>query len=47
MAEVVQPTSVPGGGFRGQPAMWAMIWTAVAVLFLVFIHMAMLGRAGR
>lgn len=44
MAEVVQPTSVVGGGVAGQPVMWSMIWVGAAVLFLLFVHTAMAGR---
>jgi hypothetical protein len=48
MAEVIVPNSTTsGGGMRGTPAMWSMVWVGVSVLFLVFIHLAMVGRAGR
>jgi hypothetical protein len=45
MSEVVQPTSAPNSArVMGQPAMWSMIWTGAAFLFLLTIHMAMVGR---
>jgi ABC-type arginine transport system permease subunit len=44
MAEVVQPSSTVAGKSTGQPFMWSMIWVALAALFLVFIHLAMMGR---
>lgn len=49
MAEVVTPSSAPGGNSRlsGSPAMWAFVWVGAAALFLVTIHMAIMGRAGR
>lgn len=48
MAEVLQPSSAPAGrGWGGQPAMWSMIWVAASVVFLVFIHMALMGLRGR
>jgi hypothetical protein len=48
MSEVVQPTSAPNSArIMGQPAMWSIIWTAAAFLFLLFIHLAMIGRAAR
>lgn len=49
MAEVVQPSSNPTGAasFKGQPAMWSMVWVAAAFLFLVWIHLALMGLRGR
>jgi len=49
MAEVLQPSGNPAGGGMGmgQPAMWSMIWVAAAFLFLVFIHLALMGLRGR
>lgn len=44
MSEVVQPSSTLSAGFKGKPFMWSMIWVAASVLFLVFIHLAMMGR---
>lgn len=45
MAEVVQPTSAPTGGFSGSPAMWSFVWVGLAALVLVTLHMALVGRA--
>jgi len=48
MAEVIQPNSVSTpGGWSGTPAMWSMIWVALSVLILVFLHLALIGRAAR
>lgn len=48
MAEVVQPNSVSTGrGLNGSPAMWSFIWAGAAALFLMWIHLAMVGRGGR
>lgn len=49
MSEVVQPNSSSAGrgALRGTPAMWSMIWVAVAIFILVFLHLAMIGRAAR
>jgi hypothetical protein len=48
MAEVIVPNSTTSGGsLKGSPAMWSMVWVGVSILFLVFIHLAMVGRAGR
>lgn len=48
MAEVIQPNAVSTGrGMNGTPAMWSMVWVGVSVLFLVFIHLALIGRAAR
>lgn len=45
MSEVVQPNSVNAGtGLVGTPAMWSFIWAGAAALFLLFCHMAMIGR---
>jgi len=48
MAEVVQPNStVSGNKLAGSVAMWSFVWVGIAVLILVFINLAMIGRAGR
>lgn len=48
MAEVVTPNSVnTGGKFGGSVAMWSFIWVGLSALFLVFINLAMIGRAAR
>lgn len=48
MAEVIQPNSANvSGNLRGTPAMWSLIWVGAAALFLVMIHLAMIGRAAR
>ena len=46
MAEVVQPNSTVSGGsgLAGSVAMWSYIWVGVAALFLVFVHVAAMGR---
>lgn len=46
MAEVVTPNSVGGNNtsLSGTPAMWAIVWTGIAVLILMFIHIAAIGR---
>lgn len=48
MAEVIVPnSSTSGGSMRGSPAMWSMVWVGASILFLVFIHLALVGRAAR
>lgn len=48
MAEVVTPNStVSQNRLAGSVAMWSFIWVGAAVLFLVFVNLAMIGRAGR
>jgi hypothetical protein len=45
MAEVVTPNSTTSSTkLTGSVAMWSFVWVGVAVLFLMFIHVAMLGR---
>jgi hypothetical protein len=47
-SEVIQPNSVSGGtGLNGTPAMWSFVWVGVSLLFLVFLHLALVGRASR
>jgi hypothetical protein len=47
-SEVIVPnSSSTGGGLNGTPAMWSMIWVGVAILILMFIHLALMGRAAR
>lgn len=48
MAEVVTPSSAPAGrSLNGSPAMWSFVWVGASVLVLVFLHLAIAGRAGR
>lgn len=48
MGEVVVPNSVSNGtGMNGTPAMWSFVWVGLSVLFLVMVHLAMIGRGGR
>lgn len=48
MSEVIQPNSTTSGNqLAGSVAMWSFVWVGIAVLFLVFINLAMIGRAGR
>lgn len=44
MSEVVQPNSVTSGKGLGGVAMWSFIWAGAAMLFLLMVHMAMIGR---
>lgn len=45
MAEVVSPNSaVSSSGLKGSAAMWSFIWVGLAALFLMFVHVAMVGR---
>ena len=44
MAEVVVPNSGSSGKGLGTNVMWSYVWVGAAVLFLMFCHMAMLGR---
>ncbi|HEV2353200.1 MAG TPA: hypothetical protein VGR89_03070 [Puia sp.] len=48
-AEVLTPSSAApaGTGLSGTPAMWAFVWVGVAALTLMFLHLAIAGRAGR
>jgi hypothetical protein len=49
MAEVVVPNSASSGTGMGtgSPAMWSCVWVGLSVLFLVFIHLALVGKASR
>lgn len=48
MAEVVVPnSSTTQGGLAGSNVMWSYVWVGISALFLLFCHMAMLGRRGR
>jgi hypothetical protein len=47
MAEVVQPNSVASAGkgmSLGSNVMWTYVWVGAASLFLLFCHMALIGR---
>lgn len=47
-SEVVQPNSVgtPDRMSMGTPAFWSFLWVGLSVLFLMLVHMAMIGRGG-
>lgn len=47
MADVIVPNSSTSGGMSGTPAMWSFIWVGASILFLFFIHLALVGRAAR
>jgi len=48
MAEVIVPNSTTSGNkLAGSAAMWSFVWVGLAALFLVFVNLAMIGRAGR
>lgn len=49
MAEVIVPNSsgTGSGTSMTSPAMWSFIWVGVSILFLTFIHLALVGRAAR
>jgi hypothetical protein len=48
MAEVVSPNStVSNQKLAGSPAMWSFVWVGAAALILVFLHLAIAGRAAR
>lgn len=45
MSEVVVPnSSMSGRGLAGSNVMWSYVWVGVAALFLLFCHIAMMGR---
>ena len=48
-SEVFTPMSAPAstGLNSGSPAMWAFVWVGFAALVLMFLHLAIAGRAGR
>lgn len=46
MAEVVTPNSAVTGN-NNAVAMWSYIWVGAAALFLLFVHMALVGRSMR
>lgn len=47
MAEVVTPNSTVTNQMAGSVAMWSFVWVGLSVLFLLFVNLAMIGRAGR
>lgn len=48
MAEVVTPNSnVTGSSLSGSPAMWSFVWVGAAALFLIMVHLALVGRSMR
>jgi hypothetical protein len=45
MAEVVTPNStVSSNALAGSAAMWSFVWVGASALFLIFVHVAMMGR---
>lgn len=44
MSEVIQPNSSIAGPIKGTNVMWTYVWVGLASLFLLFCHMAMMGR---
>jgi hypothetical protein len=44
MAEVIQPNATTQSGLSGSVAMWSFVWVGLSALFLMFVHVAMLGR---
>lgn len=49
MAEVVTPNSTTGKTASGRMDVttWSFVWAGAAALFLLFCHMALVGRAAR
>lgn len=48
MAEVVTPNSnVSTTSLSGTPAMWSYVWVGAAALFLLMVHLALVGRSMR
>jgi len=49
MAEVLSPNSAAGksGGKQLDVTTWSFVWAGAAALFLLFCHMALVGRAAR
>jgi len=47
-AEIFMPSNAPAStGLSGTPAMWAFVWAGFAALVLLFLHLAIAGRAAR
>lgn len=46
MAEVVVPNSANPGS-RNSVTIWSLVWVGLAVFFLLFVNLAMIGRMGR
>jgi len=44
MSEVVQPNSGSAAVGMGTNVMWSYVWVGAAALFLLFCHVAMMGR---
>lgn len=44
MAEVVVPNSGTSAKTLGTNVMWSYVWVGAAVLFLMFVHVSMMGR---
>jgi hypothetical protein len=48
MAEVLSPNSSTGKtGKQMDVTTWSFVWAGAAALFLLFCHMALVGRAAR
>lgn len=48
MAEVITPnSSVSSTRLVGSVAMWSFIWVGISIFFLLFIHLAIVGRGRR
>lgn len=49
MAEVVVPNANPVGNTMNatNPAFWSFAWVGIAVLVLLMLHLALIGRAAR
>lgn len=45
-SSVFTPTSNPAVGMNST-AMWSFVWVGIAALILMFLHLAIAGRAGR
>jgi len=47
-SEVVQPnsTATPDRMSAGTPAFWSFVWVGLSILFLMMVHVAMIGRGG-
>lgn len=43
-AEVMSPNATSQSGLSGSVAMWSFVWVGISVLFLMFIHVAMVRR---
>jgi len=47
-SEVIVPNAVSTPNrLSGSPAMWSYIWVGASVFILLFLHLALVGRAAR